>query len=198
MSDKIKVIFLDIDGVLNNPKSGFGGFVHGNQIEYYHEQIKWDQDCVDQLRMLCKDTGAKIVVSSYWRKDFDEIDFWKMFGIYGWRDAIIIDRTKELDAVSGPYDRYVSASPRAVEVCEWLERNQDRVESFVVLDDMSEINFYQLSKYDQLGTYEVIGDRYIRTDENVGFTVEDAKRALEQLNTPWINKSPLGRAGVAG
>lgn len=176
-----RIIFLDVDGVLNNPDSGFGGFVPGGQLEYYHEQIKWDQDCVDQLRMLVKDSGAEIVVSSFWRKDFNTEDFKAFFSIYGWHNAPVIDRTEELDQPwAGGYSRFVSATNRGDECLEWLDRHTD-VESYVILDDMTHAEFYMNNKFSDLKSHQRIGERLVVTDPSVGLSQSDAKKALEQL-----------------
>ena len=47
-----KIVFLDVDGVINIAK------------DYYK---RFNQDCLFQLERIIKETGAKIVVSSSWR-----------------------------------------------------------------------------------------------------------------------------------
>jgi hypothetical protein len=65
----MKIIFLDIDGVLNNvyceSRDKFGCTFHSN--------------FVDNLRSIIDKTGAKIVISSSWRTDGLDImkDLWK-------------------------------------------------------------------------------------------------------------------------
>jgi predicted mannosyl-3-phosphoglycerate phosphatase (HAD superfamily) len=63
--DKVKVIFLDIDGVLCNHESISAGYKTRTAPEQdpYGPHV----DCVAALNRIIKETGAKIVVSSTWR-----------------------------------------------------------------------------------------------------------------------------------
>lgn len=107
----MKVIFLDIDGVLNDSME-----IYNNTYDEYmdtptdrHLQVL--KDIVDK-------TNANIVLSSSWRLFKNSRDIVKKrlsdFGMS------FIDSTKELGS-------------RADEINEWLSRNT--VERFVVLDD---------------------------------------------------------------
>lgn len=59
--DGLKVIFLDVDGVLNCYKT----------VEKFGVFRGIEQSKVELVRRLVKETGAKIVVSSTWRKTQD-------------------------------------------------------------------------------------------------------------------------------
>lgn len=178
----VRVVFLDVDDVLNNEKSGYGGFVAGDQPEYYHEQIKWDQDCVDQLRMLVADTNAVIVVSSTWREDYTLEDFVKFFEIYSWRKAPVVDKTKVLwIPPTGPYDRQRPA-PRSQEIVEWLDRHKDLVESFVILDDLPPRYFYDTVHYAGTPDFNRLSHAYVQTMEETGLTGTNATQARYILN----------------
>lgn len=117
----MKVIFLDIDGVLNtanytliNEKSPsnyvFGGF---------------DPACVNRLNQITKATEAKLVLSSSWRKLFEIETIRKLFSYQG-IEAELIDYT-----ISN------SRRTRGFEIESWL--NENNVESFVILDDDSDM-----------------------------------------------------------
>lgn len=60
----MKVIFLDIDGVLNYTKwytnERNPGNLHGQEGDL-------DPLCVDRIIRICEETGAKVVISSDWR-----------------------------------------------------------------------------------------------------------------------------------
>jgi hypothetical protein len=60
-----RVIFLDIGGVVTSAKTGWYIF---------------DVTTVGFLRWFCKETEAKIVISSTWRKNHDKAFFEKIFG----------------------------------------------------------------------------------------------------------------------
>lgn len=104
----MKIIFLDIDGVLNN----------------YHtlsEGLNWEPDLVKILKRIIKETGAKVVLSSTWRK------------IKSYRDIIQNDM----------WIKYIGKTPilwkkRGIEIQEWLDENPG-VERFVILDDDSDM-----------------------------------------------------------
>lgn len=62
----MKVIFLDIDGVLNSndwyvKTRGVGGY-NGGDI---------DPECIELINDLIDATGAKIIMSSSWRSDYE-------------------------------------------------------------------------------------------------------------------------------
>jgi hypothetical protein len=81
----MKIVFCDIDGVLNNP---------GCYSRRSATGIPPDTDCVAALNRILLTTGARIVISSTWR--FDGLPFCREeFAEWGIVDAII-DVTPEL------------------------------------------------------------------------------------------------------
>jgi hypothetical protein len=106
----MKVIFLDVDGVLINRRACKIGFGVA------------DPDCVQILNNLIARTGAKIVMSSCWRvgRTIPEmqqlLDKWRVEGV-------VIGKT--------PWDFDVE---RGVEIARWLGDHRE-VESFVIIDD---------------------------------------------------------------
>ena len=118
----MKVIFLDIDGVLVNRKS---------LMEASGIHAKGDESCVAALNRIIGETDANIVVSSTWRtfgpmkmKDF----------LHGWGvRARIIDCTPDLSRQEG---KLYIAKVRGDEIQAWLDSyTRYPVESFVILDD---------------------------------------------------------------
>lgn len=115
----MKIIFLDIDGVLNNHKSYGTG--------------KADMWCVAALNDITDRTGAAIVVSSTWR----------MGGLLSCRDKLaewgvtapVIDRTPIRETLHGDL---TLADPRGFEIAEWWCQHAE-IESFVILDDDSDM-----------------------------------------------------------
>jgi hypothetical protein len=112
-ASKLRVIFCDFDGVLNQHSSG--------KYELLHEQV-------ERLDRLARETGAVVVVSSWWR--------W--IGVARLRDDL---------ASAGFHGRLIGRTPWMGETEQWdaLERGieidavlrylGERVESFVILDD---------------------------------------------------------------
>ena len=114
----MKIIFLDIDGVLNNP---------GCYAKASGTMTPADPGCVAVLNHIVDETGALIVISSTW----------KLHGLifcrerlleWGVRAHKILDRTPNLQAKN---------KTRAEEIQRWLDdrADHDSIESFVILDD---------------------------------------------------------------
>lgn len=116
----MKVIFLDIDGVLVTLRS----FAMGRSGLH----AKADPDTVAALNTIIEATGASIVISSTWRLGRGGVgrmrDTLKLWGCTG----KVVDRTPDL-----PRPR-----ERGDEIQQWLDRREAQrgdVESFVILDD---------------------------------------------------------------
>ena len=114
----MKIIFLDVDGVLINRaacRAGFG---------------KVDPVCIAVLNKLLADSGAFIVVSSCWRMGKTVLELRDLFNDWGVTPGRILDRTGRSNDVRG------------VEIQEWLdqrEKHRGDVESFVIVDDDSDM-----------------------------------------------------------
>ena len=111
----MNVLFLDIDGVMNNEDLlTFGGWNTIGDLQ------------LDMLKKIVEKTNAKIVLSSSWRLE----DFTKKLveEALSKRDLVLLDRTIQIK------DKQWSIVPRAHEILEWLSRHPE-VEKFAVLDD---------------------------------------------------------------
>lgn len=108
----MKVIFLDVDGVLNSAQDG------------YSIRLKTDSH-LKLLQYIVKETGAKIVLSSSWRIGFTPAskNLLARFKEYGLE---IMDCTPEL-----------SGTCRGDEIRKWLDefKTEYDVEQFAILDD---------------------------------------------------------------
>jgi len=137
----MKVIFLDIDGVLTTPATQFKYFA---------------KESLDALNKILQETGAKIVISSTWRKyDSHCARIRSMFSKYGFPDNIIISSTpRHADGIRGK------------EILQWLKENP--VDKYVVLDDES----FDIKDYT---------DRLVKTDMHKGLTEKDADAAIRML-----------------
>ena len=118
----MKVLFLDVDGVLNNSTSmGRGGGCKN-----------FDPVSVDALNRVLTTTGAQIVVSSTWRFMYDTREFNEMLKLAAIHPVAIGATTKE-DAKPGPGSVWI-ARPRGELISEWL-REHPEVETYAVVDD---------------------------------------------------------------
>lgn len=116
------VIFLDIDGVLNNTpwmnENGFGSLDPSNVL---------------MLDRLVQSTGAGLVISSDWRGFHHYKDLCRNLRDQGVPDNFI-GTTPHLDDESGSWGML----PRGLEIDAWLQTN-NWTGSFVILDDRSDM-----------------------------------------------------------
>jgi hypothetical protein len=142
MKDFQKVIFLDIDGVLQPVCSQ-------KRFRYDLDQLRkdlankfkdeeyltldkydlgaiyydWDKEAVNLLKQLCEKTGAKIVISSNW-KDFADLSrFKKYFKIHGLDDYVV-----------GVTPSFSYPKGRDDEIEQYLKENPN-IKKFVIFDD---------------------------------------------------------------
>jgi len=107
----MKILFLDIDGVLNNAnfiqsgksrsqreienQSKYGRFSDDDSIGYYAADI--DPTSLDKLRTVWTyHPDTKIVISSSWRQLMSHHQIKDIFCYFGWKDSPIIDKTPSL------------------------------------------------------------------------------------------------------
>lgn len=134
------IVFLDIDGVLN-------------YTEWYicpRNELKSDLDpfCIERIKVLCRITNSKIVISSDWRystgykkllKDNDFIE-------------LIIDKTPE-----HMFDVSQEDKSRGSEIQHWWNSFGKLYKDYIIIDDRTDFFDYQKSKL-------------IRVNPQVGFT----------------------------
>lgn len=110
----MKIVFLDIDGVLNNEATKFGR--------------KFDPDCVAWLNYITDSTGAQIVVSSTWRHA----------GLVETRATLsengVTGKVHSLTPDLSSKGLVHVAVERGTEIQAWLGKHPG-VDSFVILDD---------------------------------------------------------------
>ena len=159
-----KIIFLDIDGVLNlrmQSRDRFGSM--------FHPQFE------SNLKSLIDATGAKIVVSSSWRFSGLSVmqEMWQSRELAG----EVIDITPftavyEADRDSGFLDR----CERGCEIREWMKTHN--VDNYVILDDDRDM------LEEQLPHFVCTRDNWEHTDHEEGFglTKECTAMAIEILN----------------
>ena len=109
----MRVIFLDIDGVLATEESS-------EQPNHELYAYPFDKDCVNIFNDILLETGAEIVLSSDWRLMYQDI---KTLDLLFKHNGII----------RSPVDVTGDLSSRAKEIESYVKVN--RVSSFVILDD---------------------------------------------------------------
>ena len=159
----MKVIFLDVDGVLNDQM-----WLH----LFMDSEI--DEVRVARLAEIVKATDAKIVLSSSWRVLVDELDDTDM---HIWDDFVNKLRKFGLEI----YDRTpVIGMDRPLEMKTWLDRHKGQVDTYVSLDDdFTKIDYV---KYD-IGNC-LVKTCFYGTEGNLGgLKDEHVHKAIEILNS---------------
>lgn len=126
----IKVLFLDIDGVLLSTRSCIaqGGPVDPRTPT---DPAKLDRVALGLVRKLCFETGAQIVVSSTWRERHAASELEQLL------DLEILDVTPQL-----------SGQCRGEEVSAWLCAHPN-VEKYAILDDQDDFLEHQQAVFVQ-------------------------------------------------
>lgn len=155
----MKILFLDIDGVLNSREY--------DRKRNWNEQTDIDETRLPLVKEIIDKTGAKIVLISTWRShwnrdvnlcDEDGMYINRLFSKYG---LAIYDKIPDLGLLSKRKD----------EVKAWLSEHADEVERFVILDD------YRFG-------WDDLSDFYIHTNPNYGLGLEEehVEKAIALLN----------------
>lgn len=155
----MKVIFLDIDGVLNTPSSE----------SRCGEYIGIDDDKVKRLKKIVEKTQAEIVLISTWKKYWREEEKLKSLQDYSANyldEKLAKQGLKAIDKTKDKADgRYLS---RGESILEYVYRNS--VENYIILDDC---------QFDYDGCD--LTDNYIKTNQIEGLSEQQVKVACEAL-----------------
>lgn len=167
----MRIIFLDIDGVLNTPGTSC------DAVTWRPEpgellRIPIEPACMTRLNRLVRESGAKIVISSSWRLFARFEDLAPALARYGLvgdvigetpdliNDPVWLDRWRMREGAPFEYERL----ERGMEISEWLANHRSEVTEFVILDDCSDMA--HLKPY------------LVHVDPVVGLDDPDVERAL--------------------
>lgn len=151
----MKVLFLDIDGVLNSVRSAaaLGGCPWPRNRNMQGDWEKFDQVAVKLMARLVQETEAHVVLSSTWRIGMDQ------------------ERATEL----GDFLGYVisSATPggggqRGPQIQQWLDEHPG-VDKYAIIDDDSDMLPAQMP-------------HFVKVDPAIGLTYQNYKDAKELLS----------------
>ena len=169
-----KVIFLDIDGVLNSDRT-------------LYESISLEDDLILNLKEIVNKTKAKIILSSSWRLSTEAIatlmDKLDKFGLVisgmtcdgvdlDWLEKYEFDITKKYLDTKFDWDenRQIKIThDRGAEIFKWLHDHDDC--AYVILDD-------EIEDIKPYFSESVI----VKTSYKIGLTKEDVKKAIQILN----------------
>ena len=166
----MKVIFLDIDGVLNvrsQERDEFGSLFH--------------EEFVNNLKHIIEETDAKIVISSTWR--FSGLNtmqqMWKKRNLPGEVIDITPFKSEKEKECKNIWDNlpFKERCERGWEIEDWLDINKP--EKYVILDDDNDFLDHQIFNFVQ--TFD--DWHHIDNIEGYGLTKECTNRAITILNS---------------
>ena len=153
----MKVIFLDIDGVLNSWRWYKDQTLKGKHVSMLpDDQI--DPKAVTRLNTIIERTGAKVVVSSTWRLNRTVAQLAEILGSKGFTGEVIGKTGRR----GGPRPQ------RGDEIQDWLNENVG-VERFVIIDDDSDMVHLM--------------DRLVQTGMKKGLTQALAEEVVQKLSS---------------
>ena len=126
----MKIIFLDIDGVLNCSSTK----------ERFNEYIGVEQSKISLLKEIVEATNAKIVLSSTWRLNM----LWYKQGINVKLDEYnyLVDELAKQGLAIFDITPSHKDSWRGREIQEWLDTTTEKIDGYVVIDD----DIYDIAK----------------------------------------------------
>jgi len=167
----MKIIFLDIDGVLNvmmPERDKFGSLFHPHFVE--------------NLRRLINETGAKIVISSTWRFDGLDamIEMWQERNLPGEVIGITPDCQYIVNEI-GKYEFYDQVQ-RGDEVKAWLEHAKSQniiIDNYIIIDDDNDFLPEQMNNFVRTANNKHHEDCI---DIGYGLTKICSEKAIQILN----------------
>ena len=163
-----KVIFLDIDGVLNTgwwytqmdrntPKDKYG--------------YAFDPNAVANLKKILDESGAEIVISSSWKSfGLSELEeMWQDRRLPGKLIGITPNSVSDEMLLNADLDHMELFSIRGMEIKEWLAKHGKHVTHYAIIDDMD--NFLPEQH-----------PHFVQTDPEVGISEGCAVQVIKILN----------------
>lgn len=171
--EKCKIIFLDLDGVLNTAN-------YYDRLQHEHLPTEdifgtlFDPNAVEQLSHIIDSTNAKIVISSSWRYSgiASMRAMWKERhlpgNLYDITSLFVADDYIRAHMDDQSFDFYEAmTSAREMEISAWLQEHPE-VTNYVILDDL-----------DSLRQHEA---HLVKINPKTGITNDDAEQVITILN----------------
>lgn len=165
-----KIIFLDIDGVLNTERHH--EYCHKNNLPNSDEYgYLFDPNSVSNLTTIVEETGANIVISSSWKFSGISVllDIWNNRSLPGKVIDITPNTVSDEHLLHADLENMELIGYKGYEIKEWLSAQGKNISNYVILDDEANM----LSEQQ---------DHYVQINPITGISEEDAKRAIQILN----------------
>lgn len=165
----MKVIFLDIDGVLNNDEDLFNDTCLNNKL-------------IENLKLIVDTTKAKIVLSSTWRvvpnsvrRLMDKLAEFDLYLYSMTQEGIAFSWLKQTQwAEVKPCERYYIDDDicydRGAEIAYWLSTTKQKIDKFIIIDD----DLIDIKQYFPMSVM-------VKTSFKTGLTLEQAAEAIIKL-----------------
>ena len=172
----MKILFLDIDGVLNSERlvaenEARHATLGDHRCECFSIIYQMDRACVARLNRILAETGAQVVISSSWRRLLDNATIIKILRSFGFEGAVIgatpdlVNDPEWLARHEWGRNGYEHID-RGHEIWEWIAAHPE-VTHFVILDDCSDMAH--------------VKPFHVHTDFEVGLDEPDVERALHLM-----------------
>lgn len=141
-----KIIFLDFDGVIST----------------FEKRWNIDNNKIKLILDIIKSVNAKIVVSSSWSVGCQTIEDFKkrLFSDYGKKVSKDNNLMTMVEHMVGVTDHMGCC--RGDEINRWISNHENEIESYVIIDDDSDMLDEQLFNFVQTDTYEGITEREVK------------------------------------
>ena len=174
----MKIIFLDVDGVLNTSET------YINMLNRYNKTKQVDIDIdefrLEYLKTILDNTDAKVVLSSSWRGGFIKQNNKvvprsckgkKLYNLLTKYNIELYDLTPNI----------YSDINREAQINYWLSSNND-IDNFIIIDD--EPNLYNCLINKLIKTSKVKDNEMLMyMDDCIGLCEEHINQAIDMLNT---------------
>lgn len=169
----MKVLFLDIDGVIALPRQYA---IPRHKFQQKNPSAKtldipypWDERCIKVLNRFILEHNLYVVLSSDWKLHYtmDEIE-----KIFKWNGVATtpIGFTKMTNPDLSQLEEY-----RVNEIQDWIKQN--KIESWCAIDDLD---------------LSALGERFVKTDERMGIAEKGMIERLEKALYPELNQIEQG------
>lgn len=163
INKKIKVVFIDIDGVLNNRTSDSLLF------ECIPSKYRLDDDNLKNLQYILDNVeNCKIVLSTSWRNYPEDYTFQNNKGwVYTSLLPELCEKFRKYIVGSAPH---IEGRNKFGDICEMLN-NTDYISDFVVIDD------------DPMQGLQGFGEQFFKTTKTKGLTINIAEDIVDYFNS---------------
>lgn len=119
----MKIVFLDIDGVLNIMSDSYRTFMkpYGQHIEPH---------LVERLNYLIEKTDSHIVISSSWKSNMEDLE--KQMVEQGFK---YWDRVLGRTPFSGEFEDCEFGGYRGNQIKKWLDETAEKIDSYCIIED---------------------------------------------------------------